>query len=199
MLAMAPPATAQSRFELGASATWTGGYDAGGTDALLTRPTSGSPPIALFTTDSRVNPAAGVSVRAAWFVTRRIAVEGAVEYSRPTLRTAISNDLEAATGSEASLGIRSYLFGGSVRYHFGGSRLAPFASAGAGGLRQLDEDGTSVTTGAEWHAGGGVTYAISRRLAARLDVSVSSRDESMSFEQKRRVLPVAAAGMAYRF
>jgi hypothetical protein len=199
ILFSARPVQGQPRFEIGASATWTGGYDAGGTDALLTRPSPGSPPLTLFATESRVDGVAGVRAQAAWFVTRRLAVEGAVEYSRPLLRTTILNDFESADGSEAVVGIRSYLFGGSVLYHFGSSRIAPFAFAGAGGLRQLDEEGTNVTTGAEVHAGGGVKYRLSTRLALRVDVSASARDKSVGFETGRRVVPEGSAGIAYRF
>jgi hypothetical protein len=199
LVMMAGPVAAQSRFEIGASATWTGGYDAGGTDALLTRPGSGSSPLTLFQTESRVDGAAGLRAQAAWFVTRQLAVEGTLEYSRPSLRTTILNDFEAATGSEAAVGIRAYLFGGAVLYHLGRSRIVPFVCAGAGGLRQLDDEARNVTTGTEVHAGGGVKYRLSTRMALRLDVGASARDKSVGFEVKRRVVPIGAAGITYRF
>jgi Outer membrane protein beta-barrel domain len=199
VLLLARPALAQTRFEIGASATWTAGYDAGGTDALLTRPSVGSPPLTLFATDSRVDAAPGVRAHAAWFVTRRVAVEGIVEYSRPKLRTTILDDFESATGTDAVGAINSYVFGGSVLYHFGGARLVPFVSAGVGAVRQLDEGQVNVITSVELHAGGGVKYCLSPHLALRGDLSVSSRDKSVAFEIKRRTLPVIAVGAAYGF
>jgi len=197
--AVAPPVFAQSRFEIGGGVTWTGGFDAGGLDALETRPGAGSTPLTLFATDSRVTAAAGVRAHAAWFLTPRLAIEGAGEYSRPALETTISNDFERATGSVAEIDVASYVFGGSVLLHFGARRLVPFVFVGAGYLRQLDGDGTGAVTGAEFHGGGGVKYALSSRVGLRVDGGISSRDTSMAFEVKRRTLPVIGASVAYRF
>jgi hypothetical protein len=199
LLAVAPPVVAQPRFEIAGAVTWTGGYDAGGMDALLSRPSSGSAPLTLFATSSRMGAAAGALARAAWLVTPRLAVEALVEYSRPTLRTTVLNDFENATGTEATSVIASYLFGGSVRYAFGGARLAPFVSGGAGWLRQLDGDQANTITGAEVHAGGGVTYGLTRRLTLRVDAGISSREKSVAFEQKRRAVPVASTSLSFRF
>jgi outer membrane protein with beta-barrel domain len=200
LAALAQPAAAQSRFEIGAGATWTGGFDAGGLDALETRnPSTGTSPLTLFATSSEVEPAAGVTARAAIFLTRRLAVEGFAEYGRPTLRTTILNDFEGATGSEATHTIASYLFGGTALFHFGGGRLMPFVSGGAGYLRQLDDEGTSVVSGTELHGGGGIKYRLSRHVLLRADAGVSSRDKSVAFEEKRRTVPQIAAAIAYRF
>jgi hypothetical protein len=200
MLAAALPAGAQSRFEVGGAVTWTGGFDAGGLDALETRnPSTGTSPLTLFGTSSSVDGAPGVVVRGAFFVTSRLAVEGLVEYSRPTLRTTILNDFEGAIGTEATNAIASYLFGGSVVYHLGGARLSPFVSGGAGGVRQLDEDRVTMVTATELHAGGGVTYRLSSHVYFRADAGVSLRDKTIAFEEKRRTLPEVCVGLAYRF
>lgn len=199
LIAAGRPAFAQSTFEIGGGVTFTGGFSAGGLDASITRPATGAPPLTLFRTDSRVEGAAGAIARAAWFVTPRIAVEGGVEFSRPTLRTRILDDFEQATGSEADVAISSFVFGGSVLYHFGSSRFVPFASGGAGRLRQLDEDNVNLVTGTELHAGGGVKYRLSRHLGLRVDAGVSTRDQSLAFEEKRRTVPVFGAGATYRF
>jgi Outer membrane protein beta-barrel domain len=200
VLLIASPALAQSRFEIGAEATWTGGFDAGGLDALETRnPSTGTTPLTLFGTSSRVKPAPGAAVRGAFYLTPRLAVEGFAEYTRATLQTTIVSDFEAATGTEAENTIASYLFGGSVRYHFGAARLTPFVSAGAGWLRQLDEDRVTVVSGPELHAGGGVTYRLSPHFNLRVDAGVSSREKSIAFEEKRRTLPAVGASLVYRF
>jgi hypothetical protein len=199
MLAAGTPALAQSRFEIGVSATWTGGFDAGGTDATLSRSAAGAAPLTLFGTSSEVQPAAGAIARVTFFATPRFAFEGSVEYSRPTLETTILDDFEQATGTQADIAISSYAFGGSVLYHFGGARLVPFVSAGGAWLRQIDGDRVDLVTGAELHAGGGVKYRLSPHLGVRVDAWVSSREKSLSFEDKRRTLPMIAAGLAYRF
>ena len=199
-LAVAPSASAQARFEIGASLTWTGGFDAGGVDALETRnPSTGTSPLTLFGTSSRVGSAAGARGHVAFFVTSRVAVEAAFEYSRPVLATAIVGDFENATGTEATNRISSYLAGGSVLYHFGTARLVPFVSGGAAWSRQLDDDRVSEATGTEFHAGGGVKYRLSDHLDVRGEAAVSSRDKSLAFEDKRRTVPIVAAGAAFRF
>ena len=204
LLGIASPVEAQSRFEIGGGVTWTGGYDAGGTDAELSRPPSGSTPLTLFSTSSRMDGSAGAVARLAFFVRPRLVAEGFAEYSRPTLRTAIANDVENATGTEATLAVASIVIGGSVRYSFGRGRLgrgrlAPFVSAGAGWLRQIDDEQTSVMTGAELHAGGGIIYGLSAHLRLRVDAGISSRDKSLAVEAKRRTLPIAGASLSYRF
>jgi hypothetical protein len=199
VLAVAAPASAQSRFEIGGGVTWTGGFDAGGVDARETpNPPTGTP-LTLFGTSSRVRSAPGAVARVAFYVTPRLAVEGLAAYSRPTLRTTILNDFEGATGTAADAVIVSYLFGGSVLYHFGDARLVPFASGGAGWLRQLDDTQVNVVTGPEVHAGAGVKCRLSQHLHLRVDAGVSSREKSIAFESKRRTLPVVSASLAYRF
>jgi hypothetical protein len=49
------------------------------------------------------------------------------------------------------------------------------------------------------HAGGGVKYRLSSRMALRIDAGASARDKSVGFEAKRRVVAVGAAGITYRF
>ena len=59
-LAVASPAAAQSRFEISGGVTWTGGFDAGGLHAQETRnPSTGTTPLTLFRTSSRVDSAPG--------------------------------------------------------------------------------------------------------------------------------------------
>jgi len=200
VLTLSAPAFAQSRFEIGAGVAWTGGFDAGGLDALETRnPSTGTSPLTLFGTSSDVRPAIGASARAGFFVTPHLEIEGLAEYGRSTLRTSILDDFEGATGSEAENTIATYVFGGSVLYHFGSGRFTPFVSGGAGYLRQLDEEGRTMVTGTEVHGGGGIRYRLSRHLLLRADAGVSSRDKAIAFEEKRRTLPVVAAGVSYRF
>jgi hypothetical protein len=77
VLALAAPVSAQSRFEIGAAFTWTGSVGAGGVDATETRnPATGSSPLTLFDTNSRIDAAPGAAATLAFFATSRLAVEG---------------------------------------------------------------------------------------------------------------------------
>lgn len=199
LLLLASPAFAQSRFEVSAGMTWTGGFGAGGTDAQLSRPSAPSTPLTLFRTSSRMEAAAGFVGRATFHFTPHFGAEGAVEFSRPRLRTTISDDFENATGTEADMVVSSYGFGGSLVYRFGEGRLVPFALAGAGRLRQLDGDNVNLVTAMELHAGGGLTYKLAGHVSIRGDAVVSSREKSLTFDRKRSTLPVLAASLCYRF
>jgi hypothetical protein len=199
VLAVSRPAAAQSRFEIGGGLSWTRGFGAGGTDARLSRGAAGATDLTLFETSSQVDSAPGVIARAGVFVTSRIAVEGVVEYSRPAFRVTFFNDFEQAAGEGATNTLASYVFGGSMLYHFGAGRLVPFAIGGAGRLRQLDEGAVNLVTGTEVHAGGGVKYRLTRHFGVRAEAMASSRERSMAFDRRRRTLPVVSGAVFCRF
>lgn len=192
-------AFAQSRFELSAGVTRTGGFDADARSAELRNPGALAAPVTLFDVNARVEAASGAVAHASLFVTKHVAVEGLVEYSRPILRARVSSDFEAATGTETDATLSSFLFGGSLLYSFGGRRFVPFVSGGAAWLRQLDDARVMLVTGAEVHAGGGMKYALSRHVGLRAEGGVSSREHSIAFVDARHVLPVFSVGVAYRF
>ena len=200
LLLSSTPAFAQSRFELSAGVTSTGGFDAGAKNAELTRnPGSPGSPLTLFEVNARVETAFGAVARATLFLTSHLAAEGLAEYSRPTLRATFSSDFEGATGVDARSTLSSFLFGGSVLYDFGGGRLKPFVSGGLAWERQLDEARVLLVTGAEAHAGGGIKYLLTRHVVLRAEGGVSSREHSIAFAAARRALPVASIGLGYRF
>jgi len=188
--------------EVSGSASWTAGYDAGSRSALETANSStGAPPITLFTTDSELRPAVGVDARVGVYVGSRVSVEGSFQFSRPTLETRIADDFENADPITAKATTTSYLAGGSLLYHFGSGGVVPFVMGGAGYLRQLHEDNAEVVSGSEVHGGGGVKIWMgsARRFGLRIDAQVSSRSNSISFEEKRRILPTVAFGASYLF
>ena len=78
----------------------------------------------------------------------------------------------------------------------------PFVSGGGGYLRQIDDANADLVTGTEIHAGGGLKYWFGRggrRLGLRVDAGLSSRNRSVAFEQKRRMVPSVGAGLAVQF
>ena len=194
------PASAQSRLEMGVGASWIGGFDAGGSDALETRnPTTGSSPLTLFSTSSRLESVPALSASVGFYLTERLAIEAVAEYSRPVLRTAVSGDFEGATATTADSRLKSLVGGGSVLYHFGDGRLTPFAYGGAGWTRQLDQDNVMLVTGPEVHAGGGIRVRLDRHFAVRVEGGVSARDKTIAFAEKRRIQPRVAGRLTYRW
>jgi hypothetical protein len=197
------PAPHAGSLEISGGATWTRGYDAGSADALLTRAgAAGTPPLTLFTATGTVASGPGAVARVGVYLARRVSVEGTIEYSRPVLRAHLSDDFELAADTDAEETTTSYLAGGSVLYHFGTGRFVPFAGGGGGYLRQLHEENSELLSGTEVHAGGGIKYWFGtgrHRFGLRADAQVSARSKGVAFEQKRRVLPAAAVGLAYLF
>jgi hypothetical protein len=193
-------AAAQSRVELGVGASWTGGYDAGGVDALETRnPATGSSPLTLFATSPRVLASPGLVASVGFNLTTQFGIEGSAEYTRPALQAPILNDFEGATGNSAESRLKTLVAGGSVLYHFGAARLTPFALAGAGWTRQVDESNVVLVTGVEGHAGGGIRYRLDRHFALRLDGGISVRQHALAFEEKLRTLPRVSGRLVYRW
>jgi hypothetical protein len=196
------PAPHPGFFEISGGVIWTGGYDAGSGDANLSpNSTTGAPPVTLFTSSAHVSSAAGIEARFGMYLGSNISAEGTFQFSRPTLRVDLDDDFETATAVEAAGRVSSYVFSGSVLYHFGSGRVLPFVIGGAGYLRQLDEDNTNVLSGSEIHGGGGVKiwFGSGGRFGVRADARVSARSKSAGFEDKRRILPVLGAGAVYRF
>lgn len=201
-LLLPAPAAAQG-IEIGGGVAWVGGYSAGGRDATETANSStGGGPITLFTSSSRVTSASGFDAHAGVWLGSRVAAEGLFQYSRPTLRVKLQNDFENALPEDAVGAFATYLFGGSVLYHFGSGRVVPFVLGGGGYLRYLDEDNMEAVTGNEVHAGGGVKIRLGSGAAGfgvRVDAQASVRSTSPGFEDTRRVLPALSAGLTYRF
>lgn len=187
--------------EIGAGGVWTGGYDAGSTEATLTRPGSATP-LTLFAINSQMLSAPGASAHLGLFLSSRVSVEGSFQYSRPILRARVTSDFESAPETDVDGVVVTYLARGSLLYHFGDGRFVPFVSGGGGYLRLLDDENSNLVTGTEIHAGGGLKYWFGtggRRLGLRFDAGVSSPSKSVAFEQKRRMVPSVGAGIAFQF
>jgi hypothetical protein len=199
---IAPGAASAQSIEVGVAFAFTGGYGAGSTPANETRnPSTGSTPLTLFQTDSRVLSAPGVSVHAGMSVTRRLFVVGDFQYSRPLLRTHLSADFEGAPDTNADTAVSSFLFGGGVEYRFTAGTWVPFVSGGAGQVREVPEGG-DVLTAAEIHAGGGVRRALThgrRPLGFRGEVVATYRSRGVGFDSSHHVLPRVSAGITWGF
>lgn len=217
-LALPSAALAQRRFhpdaphpgavEIVGAALWAGGYSAGTSPANLTRnPSTGSEPLQLFQTTSRLTSAPGAELRLGVYLTRTLSVEGGLAYGRPNLETKASSDFESAPDATLPVSVSEYLIDASVVYQFttiARGRGGPFVSGGGGYLRQLYEGNVDLQTGSEFHGGAGLRYWLSqgrRRLGLRVEGRASVRQNSIDPEprKRRRVLPTLSAGVAFVF
>ncbi len=203
-----PDAPHAGAIEIVGAALWTGGYDAGSSPADLTRnPSTGTEPLQLFQTSSRVTGTPGGELRLGVYVSPVFSVEGGIAYRRPNLETKASGDFESAPDATLAVSVAEYLLDASAVYQvatIAGGRGGPFVSGGAGYLRQLYDGNLNVQTGPEFHGGGGLRYWFSdghTRVGLRVEARASVRTNSIDPEQekKRRVLPVVSGGVTIVF
>lgn len=135
------------------------GGDLGNGDASLRANALTPTPYRLFTTASSFATSPLVEGRVSVAVSRRLAVEARLGFSRPELRTSISADAEGGNSITAAERIDRYMFDGGVTFTLDDLRwgeLVPFAAAGAGYLRELHEGQMLIEHGHSYHVGGGV-------------------------------------------
>jgi hypothetical protein len=207
---LASPCAAQpaaGSWEISGGGVFVGGFDLGERTAELTSNsgTTGTPST-FFTTDTRMDPGLGVLGRVGFYVTPALAIEGGVRFTRPSYTVRITDDVEDAEDVTAEDAISQYVFDGSAVWHFGRSssttsRVTPFVYGGAGYLRELHEGDALVEEGVEYHAGGGIKWWFGgrRRLGVRAEAGISIRDGGFDFEEKRRLVPVAAGSLLWAF
>ena len=204
-----PDAPHPGAVEIEAAALWIGGYSAGTSPANLTRnPSTGTEPLPLFQTSSRIASTPGGEVRVGVYLTPAFSIEGGVAYSRPNLETKASGDFESAPDATLTVSVAEYLIDASAVYQFATmarGRGGPFVSGGGGYLRQLYDGNINVQTGSEFHGGGGFRYWFSEgrtRVGLRVEGRASVRSNSIDPEpqqKKRRVLPTVSAGITFIF
>ena len=165
ILCLASPAQAQSggtlpgRIEVAVGLGVIGSAAFGGDDASL-RAADGAD-FRLFGAESRFGGAPALEARAGVALTRRYAMEVRFALSHPELLTSISGDVEGAPDIELAERIDQYVVDAAILVSLDRLRLGPvvpFASAGAGYLRQLHEGLTLVEEGTAYHVGGGARH-----------------------------------------
>ena len=147
--------------------------------------------------------------RLAWAFTFLRESRSRVGCSSPSRRCAssLSNDFESAPNIDADEQVTQYVIDGTLVYQFvtmSNGRAGLFVDGGGGYLRQLDDGNENVTTGSQFHGGGGLHYWFgsgSHRLGLRVEGRLAGRSGSvdLSPDQKRRVMPTFSAGLAYLF
>lgn len=195
-------------WEVGGGVVWARGFELDSLPAQLTaNEGNNASPFTLFASEWEVGSIAGLQARGAFYLSRSLAIEGGVQYSRPVVTARLSGDAEEAEDLTAEETMSRYIIDGSVLFHFtnlafANGRAVPFVSAGAGYLRELHDGNELVETGAEYHAGGGIKVWLTqgrRRAGLRGDVGLSIRDGGFASETGRRTLPTAGASVIFLF
>jgi hypothetical protein len=196
---LAVPAYAQNpplhRFELAAGIGLFGGASLGDAQADL-RPSTAGPPYRVFDTSTTLESAPVLDLRAGFALTPRFGIEGRLLYGHPEVQTSITGDVEGAPNTTAVERLDQYLIDGGVivslhEFRVGG--IEPFATGGAGYLRQLHEGLTVVDEGQVYYVGGGARYGLltrprglPRALGVRGDVRLNLLSGGVTIEDKVR-------------
>jgi hypothetical protein len=193
-MARAQTAPPLRHLQLGAGVGLFGGATLGDADANLR--TSATDPYRLFATSTEQAGTIGLDVHAAIDLTRRFGLEAHTLFARPDVRTSVTDDVEHASSVEAVERLDQYLIDGGVVINLHEFRMegwVPFATAGAGYLRQLHEGLTLSEHGHLFYFGGGVRRVLMQRpkgllrgLGARGDVRFSILSDGVIVEDKTR-------------
>ena len=195
-----------SRWEAAAGAVWIGAVGLGESAATLERPGGGT--FELFRTETSQDQGLGVAAAVSFYPSSRLALEASFSYARPGVSTHVTADAEDAPAVTSTIGLQQYLVEGSARWYFGRSLGAfrPFARAGAGWLRQLDEGSAHVEDGASVHAGAGLDRAFLersrgklKRVGLRIDARVMGRKGGIDIDDGMRVGAAAGALVFFGF
>lgn len=210
-----PTAAPRARsFEVSAGAVALGPVDFGSATASLVANQSSAPQSTLFRAATTMKTGVGLDGRLAFNLTRALAVEGGFVWTRATLESRISGDVEGVPGVTVAQDLDTYFIEASAVWHlnalgFAGGRAVPFVAGGAGYMRQLDEAQVLTTdAGTVYHAGGGLKYFFMKRprglirgLGLRGDARVYITDAGVELveDTTRRNRWSAAAALLVRF
>jgi hypothetical protein len=195
-------------WEVSGGAVWSDGYGLGTRGADLTRNTgTGTGRFEQFTASTQVDTVTGGQGRLGFYVSRTIALEAGVQFTRPVVSTRLTNDFEEAADTTATETMSRYAIDGAVVIHltrlsFAGGKGVPFLTGGGGYLRELHERDELIETGRTYHGGAGLKLWFGqgrRRLGLRADFGVAMRDGGFDYREGRRTLPTAGISLAYLF
>jgi hypothetical protein len=202
-------------FELSAGGIAVGPVDFGSATASLIANQSAAPESTLFRASSTLGTGLGLDGRVAFNITRALAVEGGFVWTRATLESRITSDVEGVPNTTVAQDLDTYFIEASAVWHLNalslaGGRVLPFVAGGAGYLRQLDEQAvlTSEDSGTVYHAGGGVKYFFLQRrrgfirgLGLRTDARLYVRSGGVELDEDktRRNQWAVATALVVRF
>jgi hypothetical protein len=204
--AQADPTAVPGRVEASVGVLWVGHQALGSGAATESTGSGGS--LQLFTASSRLETATGVDAQIAVGLLRSLEAAVELSYAKPGLTVALDHDFENASPVVARETLQELRVGGNLLWYpwRRRSRLAPFASGGAGYLRQVHERGTLIETGRYYQFGGGVKYLFFshpagrlKALGARLDARALLRAKGVASGDTLHAAPALGAAMFARF
>ena len=192
--------------EMSGGGAWAQGFDMDSRRAELSRATPGDR-FDLFSTESRLDPAAGGYARVGLYVTHSVSIEGGVRYAKPTMAIRLFGDAESAPDEVATQVLSQYIFEGAVLWHarraaFARGRGAPFLSVGGGHIRELHEGHELVEIGRQFHLSGGVIYRSSagrRSAGLRGEAGFASREGGVRTGGGWQMTPFVLGGVTFLF
>ncbi|GMV21093.1 MAG: hypothetical protein AMXMBFR57_10420 [Acidimicrobiia bacterium] len=202
LLCVAEAGAQTPRWELTPSLVVDGPASMGTTRAVIEAPSGAD--IVLFTAESRSTTGLGAALQvshrlgARW----RVGVNGS--WSRPSIETHITGDLEGADDETATVGLHRFVIAAQVERTLARRGKAEWVvGAGAGWLRQLTSDRAVTGNGFAAHAGGGLKYWMRDgqpgwlgRIALRVDARLALRRDGVSSgDQDLHWSPQAFAGL----
>jgi len=169
------------RFEVGGGGGALGPSALGDADADLRANGAQPSPYRLFSSETRLGPSALLEARVGYRITPRITAEARLTVGQPSLRSALSADVEGASFVVATVATTEYVLDGGVvmrlpEIAFG--RWVPFISGGAGRTRSVYDRRVLIENGSDAYAGGGFIAALGSRragIAARTGLRVDVR------------------------
>jgi opacity protein-like surface antigen len=197
-------------FEVSFGAIVLGPVDFGSSRATLTANQASAPEVTYFDTDTALGAGTGFDGRLAFNITRSLAAEAGFVWTRATLESRISGDVEGIPAVTLVQDLDTYFVEGSAVWHlqdlaFAGRRALPFVAGGIGYLRQLDDEALLTDDpGMVYHAGGGVKVLFRQRprgfiraLGVRADARVYFLTSGVEFDDSReRQVRWAVSGSA---
>ena len=155
------PSPRPRSFEASVGAIALGPVDFGSNRATLIANQANAPEVTFFNTATEIGTGVGFDGRLGFNITRALAVEGGLVWTRATVESRITSDVEGIPDVTATQDLDTYFVEGSAVWHLTqltvGGRLLPFVAGGAGYLRQLDDEKLLTDDpGLVYHAGGGV-------------------------------------------
>lgn len=203
------PAERPDYLEVAVGASWNGGFSFGGADATETTGAGGA--YRLFSVSNELAGTPAIDVRLSVPIARRFDAEAHGSFSRPELRSAITFDAETSNAPiTATASIQQFTIGADVLWY---PRATPrdartrlFLAGGAGYLRQLEDRGTVIVTGAVIDAGGGIKMRLTSRTRGRLsgiglraDARVDVHTHGIATDGRTHAAPSAGASVFLRF
>jgi hypothetical protein len=170
--------------------------------------TSSDGELTLFESESEIGSALGWHGTIGVRVTPTFQVEVSASYATPELSTTVTDDFEDAEDVVVVERLSQYTFQAGLIQHFPNmqfARVVPFASAGAGILRVLHDEGTLAETGVTFYFGGGVTVPLMtsssglKMLAVRAEGRGVGRREGAAFDDRVRITGALGASLVFRF